>query len=529
MKFIVLLIMLVMYTMAALPQVEREIIILHTNDSHGRIFPVNVTTEDATSQMADPGESMMKPDRKGEIGGFAALATVVKQVREQAGAGNVLLVDGGDSFSDNMLAKLTKGEANIILMNMLGYEFMSLGNHDFDFGPERTMELQKIARFPMRGANVTDSATNQPFIGEPYLVVKKNGLNLGLIAVGYRNTHLTTGKKNVKGIKFSDSRDNIRRYIDILKGKADVIIVVSHEGLEHDKKLASENPDINIIIGGHSHDATASAEKVGNTWIVQAFSHSMAIGITTLNFSGKTLKVNTRIKWLWHDEVKPDREFTDRINELSEPHQEKMYEIIGRTATPIPRNYKSGSAFDFLVGNILIKETGSEAALLPGVGYGLTINQGEIRRMDICSLLPHDSKVLTMELSGEQIRKVLEKSAENQEPDDPGKKVGGLIQTAGISWTADLNKNVGSRVTNIRVGEKPVVPGRYYRIVTHSGMLEGLHGYDELSKGRNIKKTNIGLSDIVESYLKKSGEVSAPVTTVELIKKSLSGENSEKL
>lgn len=520
MKTIVFLI-LINAPMAIAAQNETEIIILHTNDSHGRILPVNVTTDDATSQMADPGESMMKLDRKGEIGGFAALATAVKQIRQQTGPENVLLVDGGDSFSDDMLAKLTKGEANITLMNMLGYEFMALGNHDFDFGPERTKELQKIAKFPMRGANVIDSATNRSFIGDPWIILKKNHLNIGLLALGYRNTHMTTSKKNVKGIKFSDSREYIKKYLAELDGKTDVIIVVSHEGLEHDKKLAEENPQIGIIVGGHSHDVTSKAEIVNKTWIVQAFSHNMAIGITTLKFSGKSLQnVDTRIQWLWHDSIKPDAEFSQAVDNLLQPHNDSMNAVVGKASTPIPRNYKSGSPFDFLTGEILIKETGSEAALLPGVGYGITINQGEIRRKDIISLLPHDSKIATLELTGEQIRKILEKSAENQEPDDPARKVGGLIQTAGISWTADLTKPVGSRVSDIKITGKTAEPRRYYRIVTHTGMLEGLHGYDELARGRNIKKTDQEISETIEKYISSSGSISAPEATIKLIKKS---------
>lgn len=499
---------------------EKKIIILHTNDTHGRIFPVEVNDPDATSQMADAGEKLIKLDKKGEIGGMAVLSSAIQEIRKKYGEGNVLLLDAGDSFSDDYLSKLTKGEANIQLMNHLGYEFMSLGNHDFDFGPERTKELAKIASFPIRGANVIDSATGQPFLGDPTIIIEKNGIKIGIIAAGYRNTHLTTSKKNVRGIRFEESKQHLSRYISALENKADIVVLLSHEGLEYDKELIKNHQGIDIVVGGHSHDITEKAEKVNNTWIVQAFSHGMAVGISTISISDKKITdVSTEIRWLWHDIIGDDSETSSMIDKLSSPYIDTLFKVIGKAANAIPRNYKSGSPFDFLIGEILIKETGSDAAMLPGVGYGITINAGYIRRMDLYSLLPHDSKIATVELTGAQVLKVLEKSAENQEPGDPAKKSGGLIQTAGMEWEADLNKPVGKRVSNVRIKGKEMDPGIWYKIATHTGMLEGLHGYDELSKGRSIEKTDREVTAAVEKYISEAKEISAPSPGIKLQKK----------
>jgi 5'-nucleotidase / UDP-sugar diphosphatase len=512
MKKIYITLIIIIIAVFIMSAQERELVILHTNDTHGRIFPVQVKNENATSQMADEGaERMITPGRKGEIGGFAALATAIKVIREKYGEEHVLLVDGGDSFSDGLLSKLTKGEANIRLMNRLGYDIMALGNHDFDFKKDRTKELDQMADFPIRGANVTDRLTGEPFPGVPFIVKDKNGLQIGLIALAYRNTPLTTSRENIEGLLFEESKNVIQKYISGLKGRTDLIVVVSHEGLEYDKELAMATEDIDIIIGGHSHDVTQKPEKVKNTWIVQAFSHGMALGITKVKLKDKLIEdIETEVRWLWTDEVQPDSEMVRAIEEISEPFRNELFEVIGHTGTAIPRNYKSGSPFDYLVGEILMEKTGSDAALLPGVGYGITINEGEIRRMDLYALLPHDSKLATVELQGFQILKILEKSAENQKPEDIADSVGGVIQTPGIEWQADLSKPIGERVSDVKVDGREIENDKWYKIATHGGMLEGLHGYDEIARGRSIDKTEDDIATLVEQYFSNKNEISVP-------------------
>jgi 5'-nucleotidase / UDP-sugar diphosphatase len=512
MKRIILTLIVPVMAANILSAQDPEIIILHTNDTHGRIFPVVIETDNATSQMADEGaEKMMKPERHGEIGGFASLATAVKEVRQEYGDDHVLLIDGGDAFSDGLLSQLTKGEANIRLMNLLGYDFMALGNHDFDFKKDRTKELDRMANFPLRGLNVIDSATGRPFPGEPYIIKEKGHIQIGLLALAYRNTHLTTSKKNIQGLRFEESSKNIGKYLAELKEKADLIVVVSHEGLEYDKELAKKTEGIDIIIGGHSHDVTEKPEKVKNTWIVQAFSHGMALGITKVKLKDKQIKnVETEVRWLWTDEVQPDGEMAQAVEEISEPHHKELYEVIGHTNTAIPRNYKSGSPFDYLVGEILMEKTGSVAAMLPGVGYGITINAGDIRRLDLHALLPHDSKLATVELQGTQIIKILEKSAENQKPEDIANSVGGIIQTPGIEWKADLSKPIGERVSDIKIDGHEIENEKWYKIATHGGMLEGLHGYDEIGRGRSINKTEEEIARLVERYFSDKNEISVP-------------------
>jgi 2',3'-cyclic-nucleotide 2'-phosphodiesterase (5'-nucleotidase family) len=172
-------------------RVSGSFTILHTNDIHGDLQEFVVDTGDATSQTGDRGRPYQEYPRRGVIGGVARLATAVARARAAHPAGSVLLVDAGDTFGDGLLANLMRGEATIRMMNALGYSFMTLGNHDFEYTATRTRELQSIARFPMRAANAIDKTSGAPFLGDPTLVVNAGGVRVGLLAIGYHNTDQT--------------------------------------------------------------------------------------------------------------------------------------------------------------------------------------------------------------------------------------------------------------------------------------------------------------------------------------------------
>ncbi|MDX5421967.1 MAG: metallophosphatase, partial [Hymenobacteraceae bacterium] len=289
---------------------QKVITILHTNDMHGSYMPFKAVTDNATAQTGDPGrDTLINFSKEAEIGGYAYMASAIKKVREDKGAGNVLLLDGGDTFGDDQLANLTKGEAMIRLMNTVNYDLMALGNHDFDYGLERTRELEELANFPMRAANIQDNQTGQPVFGEPYIIKEKNGINVALLPLGYRNTPKTGNPKNVEGLTFSIGQEVAQKYVPELRQKADIVVVLSHEGTAVDYKMAREVEGIDVIIGAHSHDIIEPRKKIGNTYVVQAMSDAAVLGDTELILEGKKLvEVKDNYHWLWHDEWQPDAE-----------------------------------------------------------------------------------------------------------------------------------------------------------------------------------------------------------------------------
>lgn len=489
---------------------SRQITILHTNDMHGRHVPFHVAPGDATAQTGDPGRSPSSFDRSGRIGGFEYLAGAIRQVREREGAKNVLLVDGGDTFGDDLLGNLTKGEAMIRLMNAVDYDVMTLGNHDFDYGAERTAELQSIARFPMRGANVL-SADGTPFLGNPVTIHDVGGVRVGILSLAYHNSAETGSKDNLHGLTFTNGIEAARQHVPGLGERADLVVVLSHQGTKVDRELARSVPGIDLIIGAHSHDRITPPEKVGGAWIVQAMSDDAVLGELTLTLDGGRLaRVDGRLIDLWNDRIAPDPAVGALVAELRAPHRRQLEEILATSTARIGRQYKSESPFDALVGELLRERTGAEIAFSPGVGYGVSIESGPVSRERLYTLLPHPTKMVTMKLTGRQVLAILEQTATNLNSVDPLAAVGGMIQTSGLRWTIDLNRPDGRRISDVFVGDRRIENDRTYSVVTNAGLRGGLHRQTEFARGRDIVEHEDSVTAIVEAGLVKRGSIGLP-------------------
>ncbi len=434
----------------------------------------------------------------------------MKKIRQEKGAENILLLDAGDTFSDDQLGNLTKGEAVIQLMRSLDYDFMALGNHDFDYGKERTAELQEIAGFPFGAANITDSITGKPFLDPPYIIKKVGSSRIAVLAIGYHNTHLTGNRENMKGLRFTPGHEAIKEYIPTLQDQSDILVVLSHAGTAIDKLIAREVDGIDLIIGGHSHDLISPPQKINETFIVQALSDGAILGETQLIIDdNRLIDVKTDHHFLWNDEWKPDQETMELVTRLRSPYLDQLEEKIANTETVIGRQYKSESPFDKLTGNLLREEYDAEVALLPGVGYGISLN-GDISSENLYKLLPHPSKIVTLTMTGEQLKSTLEQTAQNLNPQNTLDLVGGLLQSSGIDYEMDLTKPVGQRVTNISIGGSPLQDSEDYRVVTHTGMLRGIHKYDKIGKGDNILKTDKQLNEFILEKFRELGTINFP-------------------
>ncbi|WP_206366600.1 bifunctional UDP-sugar hydrolase/5'-nucleotidase [Sphingobium sp. MP9-4] len=491
---------------------DRSFTILHTNDMHGRHAPITVAPGNATSQTGDTGRTPVEFARTGRIGGFAALAGVVERTRREQGPANVLLVDAGDTFSDDFVGNATRGETMIRLMNQLGYQFMALGNHDFDYGLERTRELQALATFPMRGANTLEKGS--PVFGEPWKIFEAGGVRIAMLALSYHNTGLTGSKSNVEGLTFANGIETTRRYLPRLREQADIVVLLSHQGTAVDRKLAREVPGVDIIIGGHSHDLIAPAEKIGGTWIVQALSDAAMIGRLTVvvGAGGRIRQLDSGVVELWNDQHPDDPAMAAAVAREDGPYRREMDEVLATATDRIGRRYKSESPFDALVGMILREETGADVAFMPGVGYGVSIEPGPVTRDRLYTLLPHPTKLVTLTMTGAQVRSVLEQSATNLSPDDDLARVGGLVQTSGIAWTADLNRPAGNRITHAAIDGRAIEPQARYKVATNAGMLDGLHRYTAFAQGEDIHTDERSVTAIVEGALRRMKVVAAPAS-----------------
>ena len=488
-----------------------DITLLHTNDMHGQLSGMVVDTGDASAQTGDRGRSYQEFPRAGAIGGIARVATVVARIRAERGTDHVVLVDAGDTFGDGLLANLTRGAATLRCMNALGYQFMALGNHDFEYGANRTLELQSGVHFPMRAANAVDRVSGVPFGGDPDTVFVIDHVRVGVLALAYHNTDQTGNTENTRDLRFVSGIETARRLVPLLRRRADVIVVVSHQGTLVDSMLAGQVAGIDVIIGGHSHDRVVTPRRVGQTWLAQASSDATAVGELRLRVvNGTVTGVTGTLHELYADQIEPQSRFSALLDSIRAPYRDTLDAVIAQATSRIGRQYKSESPVDHLAAELLREWAYADVAFLPGLGFGETLQAGPITREMLVGLFPHPTAVVHMELTGAQIVAVLEQSATNLRPALAMDRVGGLIQTAGLQYSMNLTRPVGARVMEVFVGQAIIEPERLYRVVTTGGLLQGTHRQRVFSQGVRIWRDAQPVVQVLEALMRAKGSMGAP-------------------
>jgi 5'-nucleotidase / UDP-sugar diphosphatase len=483
-------------SLASLSKDTWKLIILHTNDSHGHIVPFPVAVSDICSQLklCDFTNNIRY------LGGFPQVSNLVKDIRSNNS--NVLLFDTGDMFCGSMMANLTKGRAQLKIMNTLQYDAMCPGNHDVDYGIAELKSIAAESSFPLLAANLLDKTTKEPYLGKPYVIKDINDLKLGIYGLTYHLTPETTSKINVEEVEYGLDYDAIQRDIDFLyKSGVNYVIVLSHLGIEVDKKLALKIKGINAILGGLSHDPVA-LERINNVIISQTTPHLSGIGYLELEFKkNKCMGSKGKIIPVISENIIPDAPVQNLIHELENTYKSSLHSIVGYTSSPIIRDYKKESPSETLFGNILRLATGSEISILPGSEYGVTIPQGPLTTNALVNLFPHNSPIYYAYLSGSNILKALEQSVYNQINPDASERVGGLIQVTGLQFTYTYEASFGNHVKSAFVNGLPLQKDKYYRVVMNQLMMEGGHKYKSLTNGVNIKKCIFNDIEFITNWL----------------------------
>lgn len=451
--------------------------ILHTNDIHGHLAAWKGWEGDLKDKT---------------VGGLGRLAGAIAEARKDAK--DALLLDAGDLLGDSMIADLTEGRAMVEALNHLGYDAMSIGNHEPDFGTDVLRHRMQDATFTVLAANLIERKGSKPF-ARPYIIKKVGGMAVGILGLAYPKTAWTTAAKNVAEVEFQDPVSAVEHHLPRMRHDgAELIVVLSHLGLGGDKALARAVEGIDVIVGGHSHNRMLKAEKVGTTLIVQAGAHGSDLGRLELTVErGKVTANVCTLTLLDHDKVEADDAAERLLKQLLAPHREAMDEVVGKAdgwlvraqtlAGQEARRRDEESPIDSLFADILREQTKADIALLPGVGYGVAIPAGPITAAQLRQMVPHEGMVVTMRLTGAQIIEVLEQAVENVFTDDPAVKVGGMIQVGGIRFRYDPKRTKGHRVWHVERTVGRWEPMDEYTVATNTMMAGGGHNYQILTKG----------------------------------------------
>uniref|UniRef100_A0A7C5EV89 Bifunctional metallophosphatase/5'-nucleotidase n=1 Tax=Desulfobacca acetoxidans TaxID=60893 RepID=A0A7C5EV89_9BACT len=430
---------------------EVRLRLIHLNDFHGFALPQKV------------------PGGEGEEGGAAYMAYQVEQLRRQH---PTLLLAAGDMVHGDNWANLFKGASVIALMNLMGFDAMALGNHDFNYGQQVLEQLIAAACFPVLGANVQGVKGLQAFV-----VKSVGGLRVALIGVVTSDVPVTTHPRNVMGLTFVSPEEAVRALVGKLRPQVDLVIVISHQGYAQDRELAARVPGLDVIVGGHSHTKLEEPAVVAGVIIVQAYEHGRRLGVLDLTWrDGKIVAHEGRLL-----PIRPASGQSDpKVAALVARYQKKVDQVLGEPVgytdvvlegdSELVRTRETN--LGNLVADIIRAKTKAEVALINGGSIRKSIPPGPIRRREVYAALPFDNYLVALRLTGRQLKEALEHGVSKVE-----EHAGAFPQVSGLSFTYDPKGPPGSRVREVLVGGQPLEMTREYVVATNDFLVAGGDGY----------------------------------------------------
>src|SRR5881296_3101778 len=410
--------------------------------------------------------------RYGRMGGYAHLATLVRRVRDER-AGRTLLLDGGDTIQGSATALWSRGEDMVRVSNQLGVDVVT-PHWEFVYGLDRVKELfgdreQKgVFAGDFVAHNVTElNWAERPF--HPYTIREVGGARVGVIGQAFPYTPVSHPRRFVPNLTFGIREDGVQALVNELRDskKADLIVLLSHNGISVDLKLAARVRGLDVILGGHTHDALPRPILVGKTIVVNSGSHGKFLSRLDLDVRrGRVADHRYRLIPVLAHYVPEDAEMARLVRELRRPWESKLGERLAVSESLLYRRGNFNGTFDELILDALLKSFDAQVAFSPGFRWGVTILPGqEITLEDVYghTALTYPN-TWVRELAGREIHQIMEDVADNLFHPDPYYRQGGdMVRLGGLTYTIDPAKTLGRRISDIRIGGRPLEPARRYK------------------------------------------------------------------
>ncbi|MEN8934617.1 bifunctional metallophosphatase/5'-nucleotidase [Planktotalea arctica] len=491
---------------AGIAQADYSLTILHTNDFHARFEPIS--KYDSGCGEEDNAEGKC-------FGGSARLVTALAEAR--ARSNNSILVDGGDQFQGTLFYTYYKGKLAAEMMNKMGYDAMTVGNHEFDDGPEVLRGFMDAVNFPVLMSNA--DVSREELLADTLMkstVIERGGEKLGLIGLTPHDTHeLASPGPN---ITFSDPVAAVQGEVDKLTEMGvNKIIVLSHSGFAVDKKVAAQTTGVDVIVGGHSNTLLSNTQEravdvypvmVGNTAIVQAYAYGKFLGELNVSFNDAgeiTQAVGEPI--IMDGAVAEDSDTKARITEAAAPLEEIRNKVVANAASAIEGDRAVCRVMECPMGNLVadamlarVKDQGVEVAIANSGGLRASIDGGDVTMGEVLTVLPFQNTLSTFRVSGEVLVAALENGVSQIE-----EVKGRFPQVAGISFTVDPAAEVGARVSNVMVGGAPIDPAKVYGVVSNNYVRNGGDGYKMFRDASDAYDFGPDLADVTAEYLAEQG------------------------
>ncbi len=442
-----------------------------------KYFNIPVKSADAYSLSSEGFSSLAKT--YGKMGGLDRIATVVKSIRSERP--NALLLDGGDTWQGSYTALKTNGMDMVKAFNLLEVNAMT-SHWEFTLGIERVMELvDNHLNFPFLGANIFDTEWDERAF-EPYTFTEQNGKKIAIIGQAFPYMPIANPSWMFPGLSFGIREKNIQEIVNEVKSKnADLVVLLSHNGFDVDRQLATRTEGIDIIFCGHTHDALPIPIIENKTLLVASGSNGKFLSRIDLNVDKGIKDFEYRLIPIFSDVISSDKEMANLINEERKPFLSILKEEIGETDTVLYRRGNFNGTWDDLICNAIIDERGADIALSPGFRWGPSLIPGsKITIEDIYNATAMSyPKVYLTEMTGNTLKIILEDVADNLFNPDPYYQQGGdMVRVGGMGYKIDINKSQGNRIsemTMLKTGDR-IEPEKKYKVGGWASVNENTEG-----------------------------------------------------
>ena len=436
----------------------------------------------------------------GRVGGLDRVSTVINSIR--ADRPDALLLDGGDTWHGSYTCHHTAGQDMVNVMNALKPEAMTF-HWEFTLGSDRVNEIVESLPYAALGQNIFDAEWDEPAeLFKPYKFFERGGSKIAVIGQAFPYMPIANPRWMFPEYSFGIRDENMQAMVDEVRDMgADCVVVLSHNGFDVDKKMASRVTGIDVILSGHTHDALPEPVLVEKTHIIASGSNGKFVSRVDLDVrDGQMMGLRHKLIPIFSDVIAPDPVISKLIDEQRAPYVDQLAEVIGHTDenSTLYRRGNFNGTWDDVICDALISEREADIAMSPGVRWGPSILPGQaITREDIWNVTSMSyGEAYRTEMTGEFIHTILEDVGDNLFNPDPYYQQGGdMVRIGGMGYRIDINKPQGERITDmtlLKTGEK-IDPAKTYVVAGWASVNEGTEGPQ--------------IWDVVENHIRKQGTI----------------------
>lgn len=508
--------------------------IMWSNDVHGGIDRAKAT--------------FMNPEFPPQLGGGGSAATLIKRVRGLSDKSrDNLLFDIGDFFQGRPVGTVTRGKAVMEYMNEIGYDAMTIGNHEYDISEDDLITTLKMAKFPVLSCNIVERSNGEipPYL-KPYTIINKMGVRIGVLGMTTTDTEKMSFPDHIKNIDFLSEKEEVEKWVKHLRKveKVDLVIVIGHAGLPYEpeetyltrydakgnplqkdrlavwgydsQEIAREVEGIDLFIGGHMHKGFAQPwiDPVTHTMVIQGYAYGSNLGWITLKIDKDTKTVSGyetpamregALITLFEDEFIPDGEIAPKIAEQVAIAEKGMDEIVGYAGVYLSRTNVDAQS---LIGNTIVDamryETKADFAFINLGGVRADIASGPVTYRSIFDVMPFDNMVVSFTCTGDFLRKVIEARI-------AGGRHGMIVSGGNVIYSK--KRPDGDRITSLKIGGQPWDPKKLYTVTTTDFLMQGNAGLTILTQvpEKDIVMHQTNLRDAIVNYFRTHSPIKTKI------------------